>query len=155
VQENGSYYFLEDQFDAARNNAVLKIHKLLELSTNWLESVLSFNIKAAAGYQGFGNGVLKYPHTFGAYNEVSNTQLISPAKGVLKSGDTEKFALSTKDFTKVALIINGEFTQLAKNSRSGDFELDFEIPGGIDTLQLYGSRDGKQFTGLVQYRVTQ
>jgi hypothetical protein len=155
VVDNDCYYFLEDQFDTARNNAVMKIHKLLELSTGMLESVLSFNIRAASGYQGFGNTVLKYPYTFSAYNNVSNTQLVSPVKGVLKIGETEKFVISTKDFTKVAIIIGGEFTQLVKNSRSGNFEVDFAIPAGITELALYGSKDGRQYTGLLQYNVVQ
>jgi len=154
VEDNGAYYYAEDQFDTARNAAVLKIHNLIDLSTTTLEPVLNFNVKAAPGYAGFGTGVLKYPRAFTAYNDASNTRLISPIKGVLKSGDTEPFALSTKDFSKAAIIINGEFTQLAKNGKTGVFELDFEIPAGINALQLYGSRDGKQYTGLVQYNVT-
>jgi hypothetical protein len=120
-----------------------------------LESVLSFNVKAAPGYQGFGNGALKYPYTFPTYNNVSNTQLVSPVKGVLKIGETERFVISTKDFTKAAIIINGEFTQLVKNNRSGNFELDFAIPAGITELALYGSKDGRQYTGLLQYNVVQ
>jgi hypothetical protein len=154
VQDNGRYYFAEDQFDTARNNAVLKIHRLLELSTNWSDNVLDFNIKAASGYQGYRNGVLKYPDTFMAYNQVSNTQLISPKKGVLKSGTTETFTMSTKDYTRIALIINGEFTQLVKNSKTGNFELNVEIPAGITELHIYGSKDGKQYTGLINYEVT-
>jgi hypothetical protein len=153
VEDNGYYYFLEDQFDAPRNTAVMKIHKLLELSTDMLENVLDFTVKAAPGYQGFGTDVLKYPYTFSAYNNVSNTQLVSPIKGVLKSGETERFAIATKDFTKAAIIINGEFTQLVKNNRSGNYELDFTIPTGITELALYGSKDGRQYTGLLRYIV--
>ncbi|MDR2797816.1 MAG: hypothetical protein LBB80_05685, partial [Treponema sp.] len=153
VEDNGSYYFLEDPFDAPRNNAVMKMHKLLELSTGMMDSVLNFTVKAAPGYQGFGKGVLKHPYTFTTYNNVSNTQLVSPIKGVLKNGETERFAISTKDFTKVAIIINGEFTQLVKNNRNGNFELDFVIPEGIAELALYGSKDGRQYTGLLRYTV--
>jgi hypothetical protein len=153
VEDNGCYYFMEDQFDTPRNNAVMKIHKLLELSTSMMDSVLSFNIKAIPGYPGFGKGVLKYPDTFASYNGVSNTQLASPIKGTLKSGETEQFAVSTKDFTKVAIIINGEFTQLVKNNRTGNFELDFAIPPGISELAIYASKDGRQYAGLLQYAV--
>jgi hypothetical protein len=153
VADNNSYYFAEDQFDMAKNNAVLKIHKLLELQTGWLEDVLHFNIKAAPGYQGFGNGVLKYPFTFRTYNQVSNTQLISPKTGTLKSGSTETFVMSSRDYTKAAIIINGEFTQLVKNSKTGNFELNFEIPAGIMELSIYGSKDGSQYTGLIRYEV--
>jgi hypothetical protein len=153
VDDNGAYYFLEDQFDAPRNNAVMKIHKLLEVSTTDLDNVLNFTIKAAPGYTGFGKGLLKYPFTFSAYNNVSNTQLVSPIKGVLKSGETEQFTVSTKDFTRVAIIINGEFTQLVKNNRNGNFELDFKVPADIAELSLYASKDGRQYAGLIQYSV--
>ena len=155
VADNNAYYFAEDQFDTAKNNAVLKIHDLLELSTDWLDNVLNFNIKAAPGYRGFGNGVLKYPNTFSAYNAASNTQLLSPIKGVLRSGTAEQFAMISREYTKIAVITNGAFTQLTKNSRTGNFELDFEIPAGISTLEIYGSKDGRQYTGLVQYNVVQ
>jgi hypothetical protein len=153
VADNGAYYFAEDQFDTARNNAVLKIHKLLELSTNYLDSVLDFNIKAASGYGGFGNGVSKYPFTFQDYNQVFNTQLVTPKKGVLQSGTKENFVMSSKDFTNVALIINGEFTPLVKNSKTGNFELNFEIPGEITQIDVMGSKNGKNYTGLIRYNV--
>jgi transglutaminase-like putative cysteine protease len=153
VSDNGSYYFAEDQFDTTRNNAVLKIHKLLELSTNYLDNVLDFNIKAASSYNGFGNGVSKYPLTFQDYNQVFNTQLISPKKGVLQSGTKENFIMSSKDFTNIALIINGEFTQLVKNSKTGNFELNFEIPGGITQIDVIGSKNGINYTGLIRYNI--
>ena len=155
VADNNAYYFAEDQFDTAKNNAVLKIHNLLELSTTWLDNVLGFNIKAAPGYRGFGNGVLKYPYTFSAYNQAPNTQLLSPIKGVLRSGIAEQFSMASRDYTKIAIIINGEFTQLTKNSRTGNFEIDFEIPAGISELEIYASKDGRQYTGLINYSVIQ
>jgi hypothetical protein len=152
VQENNKYYFAEDQFDTAKNNAVLKVHKLLELTTNYAPSVLHFNIKAASIYKGFGNGVLKYPYTFSSYNQVSNTQLISPIKGVLESGTVELFSISSRDFTKVAIIINGKFTDIPKNNKTGNFELNFEIPSGLSEIIIYGSRGGN-YTGLIKYNV--
>jgi len=153
AQENNRYYFAEDQFDTAKNNAVLKVHRLLELPTNYAANVLSFNIKAASAYRGFGSGVLKYPYTFSAYNQVSNTQLISPVKGVLENGTVELFSISSRDFTKIAIIINGEFTDIPKNNRSGNFELNFEIPYGLTELNIFGSRDGRSYTGLIKYNV--
>ncbi|GHV76026.1 hypothetical protein AGMMS49942_08470 [Spirochaetia bacterium] len=154
VADNGAYYFAEDQFDTARNNAVLKIHKLLELQTNWLENILGFNIKAAPGYQGFGVNAQKYPFTYPSYNDVSNTQLISPLKGVLKSGETEVFTMTSKDFTNFAIIINGQFNPLSKD-KAGNFELAFEIPAEIEKLELFGSKNGRQYTGIIRYDVVQ
>jgi hypothetical protein len=46
VDENGYYYFREDPFDTARNNAVIKAHPLLGLSLETPEPVLDFNIKS-------------------------------------------------------------------------------------------------------------
>jgi hypothetical protein len=153
VQENGRYYLAEDQFDTPRNNAVLKVYQLLDISTISLESVLTFNIRAASGYRGFGVGVLKYPDTFGAYNQASNTQLLSPIKGVLQSGTTEQFSVSSSDYTRIAIIINGDLTNIPRNTRSGNYELAFEVPFGITGLQIYGSSDGRNYTGLISYTV--
>jgi hypothetical protein len=153
VTDNSRYYFLEDSFDIPRNNAVVKIHTLLGLSAGLLEETLTFNLQAAPGYQGFGNDVLKYPHTLPGYTEVSNTQLLSPTAGILKSGSSETFTVSTGDFTALAIVINGVQTRLAKND-AGIFELNFTIPSGIDSLTLFGSADERQYTGLIQYSVT-
>jgi hypothetical protein len=120
-----------------------------------LDNVLDFNIKAVSGYGGFGKGVLKYPYTFSTYNQVFNTQLLSPKKGVLQSGATENFVMSSKDFTNIALIINGEFTQLVKNAKTGNFELNFEVPAGITQIDIMGSRNGRNYSGLLRYDVVQ
>jgi hypothetical protein len=155
VQENGNYYFLEDQFDTARNNAVLKIHQLLELSTMYSDNVLDFNIRSASGYAGFGNGILKYPYTFVSYNQAPNTQLLSPLKGVLKAGTTELFSVSSKDYTKFGIWINGNMSgELAKNSKTGNFELSLAIPADITELNIFGSKDGRNYMGLIRFNVT-
>jgi hypothetical protein len=154
VQENGSYYFLEDQFDTARNNAVLKIHQLLELSTMYFDNVLDFNITSAPGYAGFGNGVVKYPYTFASYNQAPNTQLLSPLKGVLKAGTTELFSVSSKDYTKIGVWINGSMSgELAKNSKTGNFELSLAIPADITELNIFGSKNGRNYTGLLRFNI--
>jgi hypothetical protein len=154
VEDNGSYYFLEDQFDAPRNNAVMKIHKLLELSTGMMDSVLNFTVKAAPGYQGFGKGVLKHPYTFASYNNVSNTQLVSPIKGTLKAGSTETFVISSKDYASFAIILHGEWAFFTKNNKTGNFELTFTVPMDIQTLEISGgtARTATHWK-LVQYNV--
>jgi hypothetical protein len=156
VQDNGEYYFAEDQFDTARNNAVLKVHKLIELSTGELEQVLSVKIKAAPGYAGFGQGVLKYPYTFSTYNQLANTQLIFPITGTLKAGSTETFVVSSKDYSSFAIIINKEFNFFTKNSKTGNFELEFTVPPDVQTIQISGGT-AKTAThwGLVRYNVVQ
>jgi hypothetical protein len=156
VADNGCYYFAEDQFDTPRNNAVMKVHKLLGIPVDTLESVLNFNIRAASGYRGFGNGVLKYPYTFSTYNNVSNTQLVSPVTGTLKSGETETFIISSKNYASFAIIINGEWHRFTKNSKTGNFELSLTIPADIQTLEISGGT-AKTAThwGLVQFNVIQ
>jgi len=153
VQENNMYYFAEDQFDTAKNSAVLKVHQLLELTTSYATNVLVFNIKAAPAYKGFGSEVLKYPYTFITYNQVSNTQILSPIKGLLESGAIEIFSISSRDYTRFAIIVNGYVTDIPRNIRTGNFELYFEIPYGLTEIIIYGSRDGRSYTGLVKYNV--
>jgi len=156
VQENNMYYFAEDQFDTARNNAVLKVHQLLELSTNYAANVLTINIKAASSYKGFGKDVLKYPFTFLTYNQVSNTQLVSPVTGTLKAGSSETFVISSKDYSSFAIIINDEWNMFAKNNKTGNFELNFTIPANVQSIQISGgtARNARHW-GLVRYNVVQ
>jgi hypothetical protein len=151
VDDNGSYYFAEDQLAAARNNAIIKIHKLLELSTSWMGDVFSFNIKAAPGYGGFGNDTLKYPRIYSTYNDAANTQILSPISGALKAGSTETFVVASRDYTRFAIIIDREFHYFDKNSQ-GNFELTLEIPAGIDRLNVSGLK-GNTYWTLIQYVV--
>jgi len=51
VDENSRYHFLEDQFDTARNNAVSRIHPLVDLPRDMLIHILGFNIRAQEGYK--------------------------------------------------------------------------------------------------------
>ena len=154
VQENGSYYFLEDQFDTLRNAAVLKIHRLLENSLQWSESVLDFKIRAAPGYGGFGKESLKFPHAFSTYHEALNTRLVAPITGALEAGKTATLRLISKDFSRLAVIIDGKFFHFIKNSQTGDFELTLEISSNIDSLTISGARGANtQYWGLVRYEV--
>jgi len=156
VQENNMYYFAEDQFDTAKNNAVLKVHQLLELVTNYAQNVLTFNIKAASGYRGFGKNILKYPLTFSTYNQLPNTQLVSPVTGTLKAGSSETFVVSSKDYSSFAIIINGEWNVFTKNSKTGNFELNLTIPANVQSIQISGgtARNATHW-GLVRYNVVQ
>jgi transglutaminase-like putative cysteine protease len=154
VNENGNYYFIEDQFDTARNNAVLKIYRLLELSTGWMKQILDFNIKAAQGYDGFGNGVIKYPYTYSTYNDVSGTRLLSPIQGTLQSGSTVTFIISSRNYTSFAIITEDEWIHFNKNSDTGNYELTFEIPAGVGALEISGGKDRRStHWGLVRYDV--
>jgi hypothetical protein len=126
---------------------------LLELSIGWYESVLDFNIKAAPGYQGFGSGILKYPFTFSAYNNVPNTQLISPATGILQAESTH-FVIASRDYTAFAIVINGKWHHFSKNSATGNYELSFAVPDDVDFIEIYAGKGGNSYHGLVRYAVS-
>jgi hypothetical protein len=158
VEENRYYYYYEDQFDTPRNNAVLKILKLLEVPTSVYESVLSFNLRAAPGYSGYGAGILKYPAAYITYNQVSNTLLLAPLTGTLKAGSEQTFILSSKDFSNFTILIDGKMNNFAKNPGTGNFELTFTVPGDQKELIISGvTVSGNRYTamGLVQYNVVQ
>jgi hypothetical protein len=156
VPDNDRYYFAEDQFDTARYNAVLKIEKLLNIPVaNSLEDVLNFNIKAGEGYQGFGDGVLKYPYTFENYLKLPNTKLVSPIQGTLKAGNTQTFAISSKDWSSFAIMIDKQWNFFTRNSQTGNYELTLKIPDSLDTLEIIGSptKTGT-YWGLIRYQIT-
>jgi hypothetical protein len=153
VQQNGYYYFIEDQFDTTRNDAVIKVHPLVELSLDALEPVLYFDIKASNRYTGFRNNYIRrFPDTYMAFKGVSNTNLLSPINGVLKSGSTEIFIIESRDFTRFAIIIDGQFTFFEKNT-NGAFVLEFKIPSEINELQIFGTKNNRNYEGLLKYVV--
>ncbi|MCM1321968.1 MAG: hypothetical protein NC041_08435 [Bacteroides sp.] len=153
IGENRRYYLADDQFASARNAALAKIAKLVEPDVVHSEPVLTFNLKAAANYPGFGAGNLKYPYRYMTYNNAANTELIAPLAGKLKSGTKQKFEIRSGNFTKFAFIINGEWHFFEKNAASGNFELEFEIPSGEKQLQLFASANGKNFGSLIAWNL--
>jgi hypothetical protein len=153
VPDNYRYYFLEDQFDAPRNNGALKIHKLLGMDTGGGGHVLDFTIQAAEGYQGFGAALFKYPHTLSAYDSAPNTRILTPLTGTLKAGSAQTFILSSKDYNSFAIIIDGQWNYFTKNPKTGNFELPFTIPSGIETITISCGQDGNPtYWGLIQYK---
>lgn len=153
VVENQSYYFMEDQFDTIRNNAVIKIHPLIGLSLETYENVIDFILKPETGYNGFKNEYNKrFPDTYVSYNEALNTSLISPINGELKKGIEEKFVIESKDFTRFAIIIDGKFNFFEKNT-NGVFELTLNIPDGINEIQIFGTKNNSNYTGLLRFGV--
>jgi len=153
VQDTGNYYFLEDQFDTARNNAVIKIHPLVNLSLEMLTPVLDFNLRASPGYTGFSNNYnRRFPEYYSGFTGVSNTRLVSPIYGTLQSGSVETFVLESRDFTRFAFIINGQYRYFGRTG-NGPFELSLEIPHGINELEIYGTRNNRNYETLIKYIV--
>ena len=154
VQENGYYYFIEDQFDTARNNAVIKIHPLAELSLEMLEHVLDFNLRTSSGYAGYKNNYIRrFPDTYTTFKEVSKTNLVSPINGVIRSGSTQKFIIESGDFIRIAIVIDGQFNFFERKTSNGPFELEFAIPPGKNELEIFGTRDNRNYNGLLKYYV--
>lgn len=143
----------DDQFAATRNSALAKIAKLVENDVVHSEPVLIFNLKVAADYSGFGQGKLKYPRCHITYNNATNTELLAPLVGKLKSGTKQKFEIRSGNFIKFAFIIKDEWHFFEKNASSGNFEIEFEIPSGEETLLLYASSNGKNYSSLLEWNL--
>jgi hypothetical protein len=153
VAENQCYYFLEDQFDSIRNNAVIKIHPLIELSLETYENVIDFILKPESGYNGFKDKYNKrFPDTYAAYNEALNTSLISPINGELIKGTEETFVIESKDFTRFAIVIDNKFNFFEKNT-NGAFELILNIPTEINEIQIFGTKNNSNYIGLLKFGV--
>jgi hypothetical protein len=153
VESDGNYYFQEDQFNTARNSAVLKVHPMVGLPLNALEPVLTFSIKAQSPYTGYKNDFsVRFPEMLKALYDVSNTTILGPINGVLAGGSSEKFVIKTNDFSRIAIIYNEQNMQFSKNSE-GNFELVFRIPNGMEILQISGSKDGRTYSPLLKYTV--
>ena len=151
VVENGRYYIIEDLFDSPRNTAVTKILKLEEENSNF-EEVLYFELQAADGYTGFGSDALRFPTPYTAFIDATNTSLVTPAVGTLQKGSSQNFVIETKDFTSVGVVIDGGIVSAQKDAK-GAFELTVTVPSDTDALAVYGSKNGKNFSGLWTYQI--
>ncbi|MBQ8012882.1 MAG: hypothetical protein IJ257_00600 [Treponema sp.] len=156
IEENNRYYYAEDLFDNPRNLANNKILKLLDRNTHNYETVLNFDIKAASDYDGFGKNVLRFPQAYQNYQNASTISLISPLKGSLKRGSEEHFSIKTNAYSSFVIVTAEEkYEFIPKNSKTGAFELDFKIPEDAEKLELYSSKDGKQFATIISYQLEQ
>ena len=154
VEENNRYYYTEDLFDNPRNSANTKILKLLERNTTRFENVLSFDVKAADSYEGFGKGIKRFPKMYITYFLPSKMILESPLQGTLTKGSEVHFSLQTNGFSSLAIILPGDdFVFLKKNPKTGAFELDFTIPENLTKLDIYASKNNKNFETLLSYQI--
>jgi hypothetical protein len=116
--------------------------------------VLNFKVQAASGYNGFGNGVLKYPNTFSNYLQLPNTQLVAPITGTLKGGDKVTFSISSRDYSYFAIVIKDQWNRFTRNNSTGNYELTMTVPNDLDTLEIMGSpTQNGQYWSLVQYNI--
>ena len=115
------------------------------------EPVFYFDVQASEGYKGYGADVVSYPTPFNSYSEVMNTHIVSPIRGALQEGEIARFEIQSKDFSKIGFRINNKVIPFKKSGEK--FELETKVPAGIDKLGIYGTKNGKKFTGLWYYKV--
>ena len=152
VERNVRYYPAEDLFDTVRNNVVLKILKLADMTGSGYEEILSVNVKAAEGYSGYGSVKARFPVVYKFFLEARGTHLVSPLQGVLQKGSSHKLVLKSSDYTQLALTENMEdFIFFTRNAKTGEFELDYTVPSGQDSVFIFGSRDGRSFATLLEF----
>ena len=94
---------------------------------------------------------MKYPSCYASYDSATNTRLISPLGGILKKGDKVKFEISSKDFSGIAVNVSGSLTPLKKDAK-GIYSAELEI-GEVENVVVYGTKNGKNFSGLWFYGV--
>lgn len=153
VAENGRYYIAENLFATARNNAVTKILKMQDANTGNYNEVLSFKLTAASDYSGYGTEIVRFPSVYATYSESKNTHLISPICGVLKKNETYHFAVKSGDFTSFGIVQNNAIVPFSKNASSGTFEIEFTVSEDAETVPVFGSKNGRNFSGLFFYTV--
>ncbi len=151
VDENNFYYLYEDLFATARNAAIKKIYKLLEISPNNHEPVLDFRLNADDSYDGFGN-VMKYPSVYLSYDGAVNTNLISPLGGTLRKGESVRFEIASKDYGGIGVNVSGKLEKLSKDPKTGNLVGDFTV-GDVEQVVVYGTKNGKSYEGLWFYEV--
>ena len=153
VDENHRYYYSEDLFATQRNAANTKILKLLSRNTSRYENVLRFEVVAADGYEGRGTAEL-FPQMYQAYNTAQNIRLVTPLEAILKAGSEQHFEIATTAFTSLAIVLgDNDFVFFKKNQKTGVFEADFTIPDSIQELNIFASKNGKEYATLISYQV--
>lgn len=152
VEENRLCYYREDLFDRQRNSAVLKVLKLLGEDKSY-EEVISFEVVPDEGYEGFGADSPRFPTAYKTYLESSNIRIISPLKGRLEKGASQKFEIDAKSFSSLAIVMNGELQAELKKNAKGIFEAEFTIPDSADKIGIYASKDKSNYAGLFTYEV--
>jgi hypothetical protein len=107
-----------------------------------------------------GNNVLRYPYIYSNYPELSNTHIISPKTGTLKSGSAQTFVISSKDYSEFSIVMDDELNNLLnnfrKNYKTENYEATLTVPKNIDTIEIYGVttvNNRRNGVALVRYKV--
>ena len=111
-------------------------------------------MKAAADYEGYGKVNMRFPQMYQGFQSANSIRLNSPLEGRLKKGSEQHFSLSTPSYSKIALVLGkNDFKFFEKNQKTGAFELDFAVPGDLNSLDIFASKDGKHFESIISYEL--
>ena len=152
VEENSSYYYIENQFYPKQENVVKVVFNMLNVQNGYLDPVFDFDLRATESYSGCGKEK-KYPDTYNDYNATTNTHLISPRKGTLKAGETYKFEFYSTNYSSFAVQGVEGLEPFGKNPKTGNFELEYTVPEDEDKVIIFGSKNGRNYSGLLRYTV--
>jgi len=102
------------------------------------------------------NRVNSFPVAYSSYKQSSNTKLISPLTGTLKSRNRYTFILSSTDYSAFAIVINDKWHYFTKNDKTGNYELNLLIPNDVDSIvisRVMASGNRLSGNGLIEYKV--
>ena len=127
---------------------------IIDVDPTWYDTGMPLEFGAIAEI--IPNRENTFPAALSGFGQLSNTRLISPMTGILQSGYSYTFVISSTDYSVFAIIINDEWNKFTKNNETGNHELNFEIPRGVDTVSIFGvTITGNHWsgTGLIRYNV--
>ena len=97
-----------------------------------------------------------FPIAYSNYRQLSNTKLISPLTGTLKSGASYTFIISSTEYDTFTIITNNVWNYFSKNDETGNFELNLTIPSNIDAIDIFAVTEinnHRSGVGLIGYKV--
>ena len=151
--ECSNWYYKEDLFDKARINTVKKVLAMTDYGLENSERVLSFDIEAAEGYAGYGEG-WRFPKVYIEFSNIKNLHLIESPTGSVKKGSTVKVAVESREFSGFAWGVDHDYiTKFAKTDVKNVYEAEIVVPEDGKVLNIYGTRDGKKYFSYWYYQI--
>jgi transglutaminase-like putative cysteine protease len=148
VEENASYYFVEDQFAVARNKSVIHVSDALGLSKYWMEAVLSVHLQRGSQT----TRVPTFPEVFGKYHELLGTELIEPLQYSIPAGQAVQFRIKSSDSSKWLVIVDGTPLHFRREP-DGTLLLEIVAPVGEREIVVWSSLDGRGYMGVFRFVV--
>ncbi len=87
-----------------------------------------------------------------AYQSSPKMKVDSPLQGKLRKGREYHFSLETNAFSYVAIVLSeNDFIFFKKNQKTGVFELDFTVPENVTAINIFASKNNKEYAALLSY----